>query len=420
MKSRPFGFVPAAVVDAALAAVCFFVLYGAVTSFERSISLYDKTLANQILFVAMLMLLPQVFLGVRPLDWQADGGAWLAIGLVMIVSTAMADNYAAVDKLRLMFACLAFGLALRSCLEYAGDRVVPAILLAICLFHVLILMLVIQQAPSANPMQPHDQLWVPYHSHIRHVAYHGMVASCAGIALGFLQPALRPPGFLLAAMALAGTFFFGARGALLGWLVFVAVFALSSRRYRPVLVSASLAAAVALVMAMALEAFYVQTPFTGTLQGRVESVSELVNTTGRTQIWREALQASLQHPWVGHGMDGYRTSGCCMRGTVQPHNTLVQWLMEFGVIGTAAVLWALWRIIGTRLVPSLRHGNANPAQAALLSLIAGLLVFGLVDGVFYHAVPLLVFSILCALLYRTARKSAGETLQDGVRPPAGK
>lgn len=418
--SRLAGFVPAAVIDVALAVICFVVLYDAVTSFEPLIALYQATLTSQILFVATLMFLPYVFLGMRPLDFQGDGRPWLAIVLVMVVSTALADQTAATDKLRLMFACLAFALALRIWLEQATDHAVAAILLAICLFHVLVLILVIQKAPSANPLQPYDQSWVPYHSHIRHVAYHGMVASCAGIALGFLHPVLRLPGFLFAIVALAGTFFFGARGALLGWLVFTAVFALTSRRYRAVLLAAGLAAAVAVALAMAMESFAIQSPFTGTLHGRVESVSELVNTTGRSQIWLDALQASWQHPWFGRGMDGYRTSGCCLRGTVQPHNTLVQWLMEYGVIGTLAVLWALWRIIGKRLVPALRQGSANAGQAALLSVIAGLLVFGLVDGVFYHAVPLLVFSILCALLYRTTRERARKTSKDDVLLPAGK
>lgn len=413
-ESRLAGFVPAVVVDAALAALCFFVLYNGVTSFEKSISLYDATLTSQILLVVTLMFLPYVFVGLRPLDFWADQGAWLAIVLVMIVSTALADQSAATDKLRLMMACLVFALVLRTWLEQASEHAVAAILLAICLFHVLILILVMQKAPSANPLQPYDQSWVPYHSHIRHVAYHGMVAGCAGIALGFLHPMLRLPGFVLATLALAGTFFFGARGALLGWLVFVAVFALTSRKYRAVVVAAGLAVAVGMMLAMALEAFFIQSPFTGTLHGRVESVSKLVNSTGRSGIWLDALQVAWKHPWFGDGMDVYRISGCCMpESTVHPHNMLVQWLMEYGVIGTFAVLWALWRIIGKRLVPALRDGNAHVGQAALLSLIAGLLVFGLVDGLFYHAVPLFLFSILCALLYRTERETAGQTSKEG-------
>ncbi|MBN8438402.1 MAG: O-antigen ligase family protein [Candidatus Accumulibacter sp.] len=420
-ESRLAGFVPAIVVDVALAALSFFVLYNGVTSFERSISLYDATLTSQILPVVLLMFLPYVFIGLRPLDFWADQGAWLAIVLVMVVSTALADQSAATDKLRLMIACLAFGLALRTWLEHATDHAVAAILLAICLFHALVLILVIQKAPSANPLLPYDQSWVPYHSHIRHVAYHGMVAGCAGIALGFLHPVLRLPGFLLATLALAGTFFFGARGALLGWLVFVAVFALTSRKYRTLLPAAGLTVALGMGLAMALEAFFIQSPFTGTLHGRVESVSKLVNSTGRSGIWLDALQVALKHPWFGDGMDVYRSSGCCMpESTVHPHNTLVQWLMEFGVIGTFAVLWALWRIIGKRLVPALRHGNTNVGQSVLLSLIVGLLVFGLVDGVFYHAVPLLVFSILCALLYGTEREPSVKMSNNEAHLPAGK
>jgi len=400
-KSPMAAFLPAGMVDIGVAMLCFFVLYDAVTGFERSLPLYHAGLASQLLFFSVLALLPHIVLGSPSLDFRVDGLAWGTLIIVLLVSTYAAESAEATEKLRLIFSLFIFGLALRCWLRLASANVVPLAFLAVCLFHSAILILVFQNAPNANLSQPHDHSWVPYHSHIRHFAYHGMVAACAGISLVFLERRLRIVGFLLGTMALTGIFFFGARGALLGWLVFVVTYALTSRRYRDVLLASGLAVGIAMVLAYAFSALFTHSPFTGGIHSRVESVESLVHTTGRIDIWLDAIKAAMQHPWFGYGLDGYRVSKCCLNGTVQPHSVLVQWLIEFGVIGACAVLGAFWWIIGTRLVRSFRQGGANPNLTALLSLIAGFFVFGLVDGLFYHAIPLLVFVILCALLYQS-------------------
>lgn len=392
-------FLPIGLMDFGLAMLCLFVLYEAVTSFEKSLVQYHSSMAGQILLISVLMLLPHLIFGSPALDFKSDGWPWTTLIIVLLVSTIFAETSAATEKLRLLFSFFAFGFALRCWLRLASASAVPLILFSMCIFHAVILLVVFQQAPHANPLKPYDHSWVPYHSHIRHVAYHGMVASCAGIALAFLSRRLRMVGFLLAVMALTGIFYFGARGALLGWLVFVVMYALTSRRYRDVLLVSGLAAGLAMAIAYAFSVFFTHSPFTGAIHSRVESVEALVNTTGRIEMWLDTIKAAMQHSWLGYGLDGYRVSRCCLKGSVQPHNTIVQWLMEFGVIGTCAVLWVFWRIIGKRLAQSLSHGRTNPNLTALLSLIAGLFVFGLVDGVFYHAIPLLLFAILCTLLY---------------------
>ena len=393
-------FLPTWLVDMVVAMLCFFVLYDAVTGFDRSLVVYHSELASKLLFFSVLMILPHIIFGLPSLVFRVDGWGWGILIIVLLVSTYLAESSSATDKLRLIFSLLVFGLALRCWLRLAGAHVVPLVLLAICLFHAAILIFVLQQAPNANPAQPYDHSWVPYHAHIRHFAYHGMVAACAGVALVFLGRPLRLAGVLLAAMAVTGIFYFGARGALLGWSVFVISFALISRRYRDILAISGLVLALAMTSAYALTVHFAQSPFTGGILNRVESVEALVHTTGRIEIWLDALKVAVQQPWFGHGLDAYWTSRCCWKGSVQPHNTLVQWLMEFGVLGTGAVLWAFWCLFGKRLVLAFAQGTSAPELASLLSLFAGIFVFGLVDGMFYHAIPLLMFAILCTLLYR--------------------
>lgn len=412
-------FLPTWLVDIVVALLCLFVLYHAVTGFDRWQPGYYAWMTDQLLFLSVLLLLPHIAFGSPSLDFRVDGAAWGVLILVLLVSTYLADSVAATAKLRLILSLLAFGLALRCWLRLASPRVVSLVFLAIGLFHAAILILVLQQAPNANPAQPFDQSWVPYHAHIRHFAYHGMVAACAGVALVFLGRPLRMVGILLAAMAVTGILFFGARGALLGWSVFVMTFALISRRYRDILAISGLVLALAIASAYALTVYYTPSPFTGAIHNRVESAEALVHTTGRIEIWLDALKVAVQQPWFGHGLDAYWTSRCCRKGSVQPHNTLVQWFMEFGVLGTCAVLWAFWRLFGKRLVRAFVQGKSAPDLASLLSLFAGVFVFGLVDGVFYHAIPLLAFAILCALLYR-ATDSADSAATPGTATPGEK
>ncbi len=410
---------PIKLVDIVLAVLCFVVLYDSATGFEQSLSLYHAGVAHQLLLFSLLMLLPHIVLGFPSPDFRVDGAAWGALIVVLLVSTYMAESAAATEKLRLLFSMFAFGVALRCWLRVASVNVVPVVLLAISLFHSAILILVFQSVPGANLSQPHDHSWVPYHSHIRHFSYHGMVASCAGISLAFLDNRLRMVGFLLGAFALTGIFFFGARGALLGWLVFVATYALTSKRYLGILLLSAVTAGIAMSLAYALSMYIAQSPFTGGIHSRVESIETLVHTTGRIEIWQDAIKAAMQHPWFGWGLDGYRMSNCCLYGTVQPHNVLVQWVVEFGVIGASVVLGACWWIVGKRLTHVITSGGSNPNLAALLSVSNGFFAFGLVDGLFYHVIPLLLLAILCALLYQSLDAEASILNGNAVSPDAG-
>ncbi|WP_164684198.1 O-antigen ligase family protein [Vibrio maerlii] len=114
----------------------------------------------------------------------------------------------------------------------------------------------------------------------------------------------------------------------------------------------------------------------------------------RYELWQEAYANFLDKPWFGYGAEAhyYITE----IGFLQPHNFILQWLVEFGLVGTTLLLSLMalltWRVCSKALFRGHRH--ILPAFMAFAALIAQ----GLIDGNFYHAAPLMVFFVLCAYM----------------------
>ncbi|MEO7702063.1 MAG: O-antigen ligase family protein [Opitutus sp.] len=121
------------------------------------------------------------------------------------------------------------------------------------------------------------------------------------------------------------------------------------------------------------------------------SVNELTST--RADFWRASWIHFQQHPWLGYGADAYRYLTPKMDGD-QPHNWLLQLLLDFGVVGGIAAAALLVRQ-GLRGIANARDGSDTSAlRLAATAAFAACLATGLLDGVFYHAVVLIPAAIL--------------------------
>jgi O-antigen ligase len=109
-------------------------------------------------------------------------------------------------------------------------------------------------------------------------------------------------------------------------------------------------------------------------------------TSTRSEFWSAALGHAREHPWIGRGPDSYRYLTPKLDGQ-QPHNFLVQLLLDLGIAGALPVLLALgglaWR--GSRQALGARGENGG---APWLAVAAASTLAGLLDGVFYHVLPL--------------------------------
>ena len=397
-----FAKVSPGIAGAAAAAYCACVVYSVITSFERPTQSYHANISYDLIYWTSLGAVAYLLCFGKHFEWRLDRSLpWLALAACMLLSSMFSDNPAAAwARVRLYFAILMFGIVLWGWFGNAGSSIVPLVLGAAGSVHVAILMLVMMAVPQANSADPHNQLWLPYHAHIRHVAYHGMIAACAGMALGLLNGRLRSLGFFVAVVSLFGIVYFGARGALAGWIVFVLIILVVLPRRVVTLASCAVVLVVAFSTATVVSRELASSPFTGSVMERSNSLEAVIDSTGRTRIWSDALAAVAKKPVIGYGPEGYLHSRCCLRDTSQPHNAVVQLLIEVGVLGLAVVCWLLWRTLGRDALQYWRDRGTmriDPCRAMLFATMGGMTAFALVDGLYYHVVPLTMFAIIAAL-----------------------
>jgi O-antigen ligase len=109
-------------------------------------------------------------------------------------------------------------------------------------------------------------------------------------------------------------------------------------------------------------------------------------TSHRSDFWRGAMAHLGDAPWFGLGPDAYGYLTPRLEGA-QPHNLLLQLLLDVGIVGTLAVAWIVVR--------TLRAGLRSPAALDWFAATVGFLVAAQVDGYFFY--PLAAFPALIAL-----------------------
>ncbi|MEZ9465214.1 O-antigen ligase family protein [Vibrio breoganii] len=118
-------------------------------------------------------------------------------------------------------------------------------------------------------------------------------------------------------------------------------------------------------------------------------------SSGRLSMWADTLVLIFQQPFLGYGADAYRFLG--PTGHYQPHNFVLQILLEFGLLG----LLFLGAFFSSIVKKSIGKLIVNKDQNSILALILiiSLFVHGLLDGTIYHAQPVMLLAILCAYAF---------------------
>lgn len=246
---------------------------------------------------------------------------------------------------------------------------------------------------------------LPGFPNIRHYGYFlmpAMALSAGMIAVGGHNA--RTTHMVLLAVNLGFTSWTGSRGPLVMFVItmILAFLIFSEMRRGRVLGMILLATVSGILLSQA-----VPTPNNSTFNAimRIEEdksrdVDQL--SSGRTEIWRDTFPAVLEKPFIGHGGNQFRLQVPAARKTYNhPHNSLLQFAYDWGVIGAGAFLTMLlilaWRLLVTaRAKPEI----CMPNCLAAISMA----VFSLIDGVFYYNLPIMLF--LTFALGTVARQSA--------------
>lgn len=125
-----------------------------------------------------------------------------------------------------------------------------------------------------------------------------------------------------------------------------------------------------------------------------ESINNL--STGRLDIWRELSGRLLERPWFGWGGDAVRQL-MPGRGIVQAHNGILQIGIEWGVVGLLVIGGGMLFLLGRFPVPL--NGQCSIGERLLGGVLAvSLFVLSMMDGVLFHALPLVFLAMSYALL----------------------
>jgi exopolysaccharide production protein ExoQ len=116
---------------------------------------------------------------------------------------------------------------------------------------------------------------------------------------------------------------------------------------------------------------------------RGESAEQLTTLNSRTDLWATALDVFGRNPMFGHGVTSSRGLFYDETGLGGGHNAFINILVELGVVGTA--VWLM--LIGLVLASIWTLDRGGPDQLIVdRALLLGVVVFLLVDGMFYEGI----------------------------------
>jgi O-antigen ligase len=298
----------------------------------------------------------------------------------------------------------------------AGTLPVAGYFLAIAVVHLPFLFAAVLWIKDLQPPFWQDSLRVAHFANVRQFAEFGFFAAVSATGLGLLSRRLVVPSFLLAAAALFGLVLTGSRGATLCWVLFVLLTCCFSQ--------ARLRAAVLGVGTLALSAGLVwYLDHSGVLLSPniFSRVVQVVRSdgadfdSGRIALWIGSLRQIAAHPLFGSGPEGYWLSGCCDRAVLQAHNFILQFLLEFGLVGCTLVLVLVVAVIrGVGGFAGLRQlAVASPDNRVLGCLLAAYLAYSLIDQMMYHLLPLLFFALFAGLFAAGLAQARSRTTAPG-------
>jgi O-antigen ligase len=292
-------------------------------------------------------------------------------------------------------------LAIATYLAYRDHGQLPLLVffLGIALVHLPYLLAAILWIKDMVPPFWKEGFRVAHFANVRQFAEFAFFAAVSGTAIGLLSRRLAIPSFLLAVAAMFGIILTGSRGAALAWAGFVLLACcFSQARLRAAIhgVLVMLSAA-ALVWYLDHSGLLPSPNIFARVAGEHTGAESFDNA--RFGLWLKSLHQILARPLFGSGPEGYWLSGCCDQRIMQAHNFVLQFLMEFGVVGCAIVLLLVARAVKGMggVATTIRLVLATPDNRVLACLVASFLAYSLIDQTMYHLVPLLHFALFAGL-----------------------
>lgn len=394
----------------------------AIDNYGASPNGYNRQVAGYVFVTAATLLVGAMVSGRclhierRRLFWAGAFAASVGISL-----WGSPNLYWSFNRIHLYYSVLLLGIALHLLHTGSVGSALEKYLFLIPLVHAVFLVYVVFWVVSMQAGADLPPNGVPHYANIRHFAYHGFIAAACATALFAVAKKLQATAFVLTTAALFGIILLGGRGALGAWLAFTAVMLLLSACRIGLLMFSAMALLISAGVVYFLDATgMVHAP---SLFYRFEGGAErALYVADRIEVWTQSASAILQRPWFGYGPEGYALSGCCNRDLLQPHNFVLQFLLEFGLVGCAllsVLCVVVWReCCGSGLFTGNRWSQVPPELAILAAILVAFLAYAMIDGLLYHAIALVHFALFVALFLGAMRDWGSPSQQSGLPGPA--
>ena len=269
----------------------------------------------------------------------------------------------------------------------------------------------------------------PLNSHIRYTGIQAMAALSFFFALFFNKFSFTINNFFNAMILIllwSFLFWLGGRGSVLSILcalIFVGcVFYFKKINGKSFYLVMLAAASVGILISEWLAVFN-WNGFFYNFNRTVDNIGNVAQlSTGRLDIWKESWVVIKDNLLLGLGSQGfYYMPSRVMEGSViqahgtiiQPHNLILQFLIEWGLIGTVLFIIVLVKAFWSGFkLHVLGGGLINKYALAAGAVIVTLSANGLTAGTYYHPKPLIYLAIAFAILIIPPSKEKPNIVKD--------
>ena len=251
-----------------------------------------------------------------------------------------------------------------------------------------------------------------YYRHIRHFSYHAFIASCcAFILLKYCGPNvfLKSIAIVMLAICFFSMLLAYGRGSFIAFAVFLMIDAWLEVGPLKALKQASIAALVSLgfyfLIYFTSIGIIPEFLFSSFLRGDIANPQELaesvnVLSSGRLEMWVYSIEQALESPVFGHGSGSahWLFKGTNHAYAGQPHNVVVQFIMDFGFLGGAVLCFLAAKMLVRLSVKFNVSSRDELLRRSLFAFVLAYSIFSFSDGLFFHPLPMMNFAVVLTLL----------------------
>ncbi len=240
-----------------------------------------------------------------------------------------------------------------------------------------------------DPVQYNWVVFPPYFSNIRSFSFYCTAALVLSLSLfpaGAKNKVCLVLLFLFLSVCWGFQFWSGGRGGMVSAVIGICVVFCYIQKSRKAFIFILFAA---IVTGFICSGFFEVESYS---QGGINSILRSSNRflSGRLFLWETALARCSGSLFFGLGPDAFRFFPEFRFNCIQPHNALIQFLLDWGVVGAFFYITMHLLLIykGATGIRKEQDLVLKGIKVSALALVTAFLFYAIVDGVFYHAIPM--------------------------------